>query len=118
MALLNLSMDWGESYEISLKTSNYLDSDKLAIAMEYYDTDYKDFMPYSILTVNLVGQKVDKDCAFVDTNNLGEKIIKWIEDNNLGAPTGRYARSGFCAYPEVRFNLDEVKKYCRKNTEE
>lgn len=110
MALLKLSLDWGENYEIALKATNYV-SGGLGVVMEYFSREDKGFMPYAVLTVNLVGEKCEEDCAFVDTNNLGEKIIKWITDNNLGAPTGRYARSGHCAYPEVKFNMDEVKKY-------
>ena len=107
---ITLQEDWGEKYDIIFKLSEYMNG-KLAVAMEYYDKDYEQFMPYAVLTVNLVGEICGENCAFVDTNNLGEKIIKWLVDNNLGKPTGRYGKSGFCTYPEVKFNMDEVKKY-------
>ena len=110
-SLLKLS-SLGGDYEVAFVIASYI-GEKLAIAIEYYDSEYHALMPYATLTVNLAGEKCEKDCAFVDTNNLGEKILRWIADNNLGAPTGRYASSGYCAYPEVKFNMDEVRKHVK-----
>lgn len=110
MAHLILGKSWGKTYKIKLKVDKYL-NDRLLIAMLYYDSDVKQYMPYASLTVNIPWAPCGSDSAFVDTNNCGEKILKWITDNNLGVETGRYVRSGYCAYPEVHFNLDEVMKY-------
>ena len=38
----------------------------------------------------------------LDTNNL-ERAEEFIEEYNLGVPTGRVEQSGFCLYPEYDF---------------
>ena len=108
-SLLKLS-DWGEDYEIALIAAEYAGGN-LAIAMEYYDSEENQLMPYAALTVNLVNEKCRENCAFVDINNLGPTILEWISVNKLGTPTGKYGKSGFCVYPEVKFNMDEVRKH-------
>ncbi len=45
-----------------------------------------------------------KNCAYIDVNNCGEAIIKWLEENGLGKATGQKAQSGFVAYPEFMFD--------------
>lgn len=69
--------------------------------------------PYATLTVNLEDEKTSgPNCQFVDTNNLGYlDIMNWIVDNNLGEETGHVGFSGYCMYPEVRFNLEEINKH-------
>ena len=87
---IQLKQDWGAKYNIMFTTEQYV-SGNTRIAMHYYD----------------------EDCGFIDTNNLGNNIIQWLIDNNLAMQTGRFGKSGFCVYPEVKFNMDEVKKYVR-----
>ena len=101
--------DFGNKYNITLKISSYEEGGSLDIAMLYYDIDFKTDMPYGVLTVNLC-QELEPDCAFVDTNNCGENIMRFIEDNKIGVPTGKTARSGFCTYPEVKFNLERIRE--------
>ena len=114
---MNLKLErHGEVYDIILKKSTYVDGKSLAIAMEYYDEEYKAYMPFAILTTN-IWKKPESNCAFVDTNNLGEEIIDWIVKNGLGKPTGRTAPSGYCEYPEVRFDLDKIENLTRINEE-
>lgn len=54
----------------------------------------------------------DDTKSFVDTNNC-----PWAEDfikeYHLGAPTGLFEYSGYCAYPLYKFNLDELEKYAK-----
>lgn len=67
--------------------------------------DQDDFSPYATLTVNLgTGEGLEPYQAYVDTNNLGGDIVSWIEENEIGTPTGRGKKSGFCVYPLVEFN--------------
>lgn len=77
---------------------------RLAIQLgESYD-------PYAILTVNLTSSPISgPDCAYVDTNNLPE-AEKFIKARGLGEPTGMMAASGFCTYPEYKFNLDKLEE--------
>ena len=51
-----------------------------------------------------------KNAAFVDTNNLPE-AMQLIQQLNLGTFTGVQERNGFCEYPLVLFNMEEVGKY-------
>ena len=67
--------------------------------------DQDDLSPYATLTVNLgTGDGLEPYQAYVDTNNLGSDIIDWIEENEIGTPTGKRKKSGFCVYPLVEFN--------------
>jgi cellulose synthase/poly-beta-1,6-N-acetylglucosamine synthase-like glycosyltransferase len=96
------------SYNVYLEINKYVYNDTLAIIIQCSDGDV-----YGNLTVNIDDKLSGKNCAFIDTNNLGETILDWIVRNKLGEPTGVIGFSGFCAYPEVRFNMEEVKKYLR-----
>ena len=42
-------------------------------------------------------------------------IIEWLIHNNLAHMTGRKQASGHCAYPEMRFNINELMKYVSKD---
>ena len=69
----------------------------------------EDFYPLLDITVNL-DEICPSDCAFVDTeNNPG--IDNWLMTNGIAEPTGNWAVSGFCIYPEFRFNMEKVREY-------
>ena len=105
---------WDTQYDITFELSTYREGGGLAVLMNYYDKEFKCNMSYGTLTVNLEDFPTYGSKAFVDINNLGEGIIQWIEDNNLGKQTSRLGFSGFCVYPEVDFNLDEINKHLTK----
>lgn len=48
--------------------------------------------------------------SFVDVNNLPE-AIDFIREYKLGELTEFAAWSGFCRFPLVAFNMDEIDKY-------
>lgn len=98
---------YGNEYEMSLSVSYYEINGNLAIAM-YVNSDNV-WEPWSNLTVNL-DPILDKDCAYIDTNNNGEEIIAWIIRNRLAVPTGRIGYSGYCQYPEFRFHPEILQK--------
>lgn len=52
-----------------------------------------------------------KNCAYIDVNNCGEDIIKWLEENGLGKVTGLKAQSGFVTYPEFMFDESVLQEY-------
>lgn len=83
--------------------TNYITNDNLAVVLEN-----KDFQ--EDLTVNLVDYPTNKDCAFIDTNNV-KWAEKFLQENKIAQPTGRYGMSGFCTYPEYRFDLSKLKDY-------
>lgn len=60
---------------------------------------------YGAITTNI--DPLPRNEAAVDTNNH-PNVEKFITDNNLGVPTGKTIRSGFCTYPVYAFNLDKI----------
>lgn len=70
-------------------------------------TRYGHGMMKYVLTVNLDSVR-PQNCAFIDTNNNGEEILAWIIRHGLAVPTGTYARSGYCQYPEYRFRPERL----------
>lgn len=96
---------WNKDYNINFEVTSYVDDGGLAIVM------HCEGEPFATLTVNLEDFPTYGNKAFVDINNLGEEIINWIEENNIGVRTSRLGFSGFCVYPEVDFNLDEINKH-------
>lgn len=89
------------TYEVTAIATSYYDNKSLAIIL--YETEG----PFATLTVNLdESDDCAKDCAFVDTNNC-PWAGTFIRENELGVPTGRYGHSGFCTYPEYKFDLEE-----------
>lgn len=98
-----------KDWQIAFAVSSYRYGGGLAIEMYSVGEDYPEM--FSILTINLEDFPTEENRAFVDTNNLSYEIIDWIIDNNLGELTGRIGLSGYCSYPEVRFNLDEINKH-------
>lgn len=99
----------GESCDTCIEFSTYVCGDGMYLGLLCKFDDA--LVPYSDLTVNIPEFPTEPGCALVDTNNFAaaESLIK---DYRLGTPTGRYARSGFCTYPEYSFDLDEIRKYC------
>ena len=99
---------WGKTHEISFEVSEYIDCCNLYIGMIAHEDGFPE--PWSDLTVNL-GIPCPKNCAFIDTNNNGEDIISWLQNNHLGYLTGRRGQSGHCIYPEFCFDTEKLKEY-------
>lgn len=99
-----------EKYEtthpIQLQVATYLNGN-LAIEMITWENGCPE--PWSTLTVNL-SELCEKDCAFIDTNNNGKEILIWIKKHKLAVPTGRQLPSGFCTYPEYRFQENLLRE--------
>ena len=100
---------YGHVHNITFELDRYAHGGGLAILMKCNE-DFPN-EAYGILTINLEDYPTYGNKAYVDTNNLGDEILQWIEDNNLGQPTGEIGYSGFCVYPEYKFNLDEINKH-------
>lgn len=97
--------DYYVKEKITLRVSEYLSNKNLAIQMLCLDR-----LPFASLTVNL-DEELPSDMAYVDTNNL-RTAFDFIIKYNLGELVG-FRQSGFCTYPLVKFNMDEVKKYVK-----
>lgn len=95
---------YGNSYEVFCRITKYATNNALAIQL-VMDTGE----PFGNMTVNLEGIP-NEDCAYLDTNNMPE-VEEIVKKYHLGEPTGRYGQSGFCTYPEYKFNMKELYKY-------
>ena len=103
-----LELSWlGEKTFLELQVRSYYNGENLALVL--VDWSQREPEPWGELSVNL-GNSIEKDCAFVDVNDLGSEMLPWIEKNRLGVPTGRTEQSGFVAYPEYRFNPERLKE--------
>ena len=89
------------NYNVRLVKKNYVNNGNLAIRM----IDEDEF-PFATLTVNLGGKLAD-DVAYVDVNNC-PWAEDFIEGNNLGVPTGMIGMSGWCFYPQYKFDLSKI----------
>jgi hypothetical protein len=93
---------------MTFELNNYCENGNLYVGLITHEEGYAE--PWQNLTVNLSVKCAD-DCAFIDTNNNGDEIMTWLVSNKLGKPTGRIKTSGWCVYPEFKFNLDELMKH-------
>ena len=96
----------GTAYRMKLDIRTYSNGN-LALAMHIHTDD--GWEPWNILTVNL-GFLLEKDTAYIDTNNNGESVLAWIIRNKLAVPTGKTARSGYCTYPQYRFRESALRE--------
>lgn len=61
-------------------------------------------------TVNLLEYKTKSNCAYVDVNNA-PWIQLLIKAHRLGEFTYGIGFSGWCTYPEYKFDLEAISKY-------
>jgi hypothetical protein len=93
---------YGNQYNMTFTKSYYTNNEGLAVIMWNQEPDDGYLEEYATLTVNL-GELSDPELAYVDTNNLGDDIIGWLEDNGIATFAGDYMQSGYCEFPLVRF---------------
>ncbi len=92
------------TYDVELHVCRYDYNNNLAITLWSPEEG-----PFATLTVNLpYTSYLPSDMAFVNTNNC-PWAEEFIEEHDLGEPTGEYGISGFCRYPLYRFYLDKIE---------
>ena len=69
-----------------------------------YDEELQAWDQYGTVTVNIT--QLPFLYSAIDTNNNGEQIIAFLEENGFGHATGHMLQSGFCTYPVFRFDED------------
>lgn len=100
---------FGKECDLFTRINTYAEGGGLAIELFYTEGDNAIYR-FSMLTVNLVDLPKKSPYAFVDTNNFTDAVYL-IETYHLGVFTGNFGASGFCWYPEFKFNLNELNKY-------
>ena len=84
-----------KGYDVELSLESYVNGN---MAIQIWEN--KEL--FGNLTVNII--PLPRGFAAVDTNNLGEEIIDFIEENRLGHVID-YIQSGYCQYPVVKFYM-------------
>ena len=79
------------TYDVSIETSTYYYGGNLSISLITEDGER-----LAMLTTNLAAN----NCPWAE---------KFISDNKLGRPTGIKAASGYCVYPQYRFDMEKLK---------
>lgn len=90
---------------VHLQISNYLTDDSIAIEA-WNETEG----PIATLTVCLNDKSLGKDETYIDINNC-PWAMGFIEKNGFGQRTGRFGRSGYCIYPVVKLDIEQLQKY-------
>ena len=99
--------DFNEEYLIWLQPREYNWGSRHNLAVQAWTEDGE---PFEVITVNLPDEELsdDESCtAFIDENNLPE-IYNFLINNDIAVFTGNTAISGFCEYPEFKFNLEKL----------
>lgn len=91
--------------EVTLDVRHYTKNGNLAIVMYCIDGE-----PFANLTVNL-DEKLPENYAYLDVNNIAN-AFDFCVNNHLAEFQNEFKKSGFCFYPLMKFNMEEVKKYC------
>ena len=97
----------GEEYNIWLQPREYNWNGKHNLAVQAWTEDGE---PLAVITVNLPDEELsgDESCtAFIDVNNVPE-IYNFLIANDIANFTGKTAISGYCEYPEFKFNLEKL----------
>ena len=62
------------------------------------------------LTTCLCDRSLKENESYLDTNNC-PWAINFVKKYNLGEVSESRCRSGYCTYPVVTWNMDELKKH-------
>lgn len=107
--MINLKK-YGTNHPMTFELANYATNATLYVGLITNEEGYPE--PWQNLTVNLAeSSRCKPNCAYIDTNNNGNEIIDWLEENGLGEETGRIAFSGWCMYPEFEFNMEALMNH-------
>lgn len=74
----------------------------LYMALLSYDDELRAWDHFGNVTVNIT--QLPFLFGTIDTNNNGDKIVAFLEENGFGHATGHSLQSGFCEYPVFRFD--------------
>lgn len=92
------------------KTSHYTIDNTTALMLCYYDTEFKCWMDYGVVTVCLFPDQPLPGCVFLDINN-NPGIEELFNEYGFGVPTGRKVRSGYVEYPEYHIVPARIEEY-------
>lgn len=92
------------TYELTFYKSRYIADNSIFIEAWCREDGDDYWEPYADVTKCLYERPAD-GCSFLDTNNVGH-LIQAMVDEGYVELTGRTASSGWCEYPEGRFDKE------------
>lgn len=102
---MKLTTGYSEYNDVKLSINHYMADNSIAIEL-WNEEDG----PIAMLTVCLCNPTLNENEAYVDTNNC-PWALDFISENNLGVDTDMTRSSGYCIYPLVAFNMEELEKH-------
>ena len=100
---MKMQTDFG-TYDVKFKVSRYAADNSLAVSA--WDLQEG---PIATLAKCLDDKELADNEAYIDANNC-PWALEFLAQNGLAELTGSQRPSGFCVYPQVRFNLDALRK--------
>lgn len=98
----------GQTEKVIPKLNMYAENNNLYVGLDYLDSDCDTWLPYTDVTVN-VGKLPFLESA-IDTNNNGQEIVSFLEDNGFGKLTDKTITSGFYEFPVFKFDENKLKE--------
>ena len=100
----------GTKYNIVLAKSSYFLNNTIAVLMYISTPKGKVKENFDNLTVNIGESSLlaNDTKQFIDTNNLGNDIVKWLVKNKIAKKTDIVGFSGYCRYPMVEFTKEAL----------
>jgi len=98
----------GETYSLAPKLNMYADNDNLYLGFDCFDKQDESIGPFCSATINIIPLAYLE--AVIDTNNNGNTLLDFLEENGFGQRTPFAVQSGFCVYPIFRFDEDRMKE--------
>lgn len=98
--------EFGGKYYVFPTMAQYENNDNLYIGLGYYDAKNDMLDYYGDVTVNI--SKLPYLHSAIDTNNNGQKLISFLEENGFGERTRHVLASGFCIFPVFKFSEEKL----------
>lgn len=99
---------FGDVIEVFPELDVYRSTDNLYVRLKAYDEDLEDIDHYCDVTVSIFELPFLQ--STIDTNNNGDKMVKFLEENGFGVATGTKLPSGRCWYPVFQFDPERLKE--------
>jgi len=99
---------YGGTYTVSPWINMYANDNNLYLGLNCKDESGEFWEPFGDVTVNIA--KLPYLYSAIDTNNNGDSIVQFLEENGFGTLTPFTQPSGFCVFPVFLFNEDKLRQ--------
>lgn len=96
-------------YELAAAISRYTQNNRLAVSL--FCKEDGCWTPYAALTVNLPGEPLRKNEAFIKDFDENTGLLDFVLKNKLGTLCPEKGYSGFCVYPKIAFDMEKLREF-------